>query len=199
MIVANDATIVDSQRIVLIQPSGSRIISGSTSNVFINPINDVYETDPTGSVYTGNLINQGTADFKDGATMTGSVDITGSLTVNGVSIVSGSTPTATNFNFAFGTDPTGVNFLNIPNLIGNNRSQTIKYQLVSGSNSINAGQLQVTGDGVSIAVVDIILQRNLSGAPTASFSSVYTGSDAGIKATFIGSNYIMSGSYQPLI
>jgi hypothetical protein len=82
-LMANDATITDSQRIVLIQPSGSRIVSGSQNNVVINPINDITEADPTGSVYTGNLRNQGTADFAQGATMTGSVDITGSLCING--------------------------------------------------------------------------------------------------------------------
>jgi len=83
IVMANDATITDSQRIVLIQPSGSRIVSGSQSNVIINPINDIIDTDPTGSVYTGNLINQGTADFKNGIKATGSVNITGSLCVNG--------------------------------------------------------------------------------------------------------------------
>ena len=82
-LIASDATINDSTNIVLIQPSGSRTISGSVNNVLINPINDITINDPTGSVYTGNLRNQGTADFKQGATMTGSVDITGSLCVNG--------------------------------------------------------------------------------------------------------------------
>jgi hypothetical protein len=82
-IIANNTTIDNSTNIVVIQPSGSRVISGSFNNVFVNPINDINPSDPTGSVYTGNLINQGTADFKDGASMTGSVDITGSLCVNG--------------------------------------------------------------------------------------------------------------------
>ena len=82
-IMANDTTITDSNFVTLIQPSGSRIISGSSNNVFVNPINDINPSDPTGSVYTGNLINQGTADFKNGASMTGSVNITGSLCVNG--------------------------------------------------------------------------------------------------------------------
>jgi hypothetical protein len=82
-IIADNTTITDSTNVVLIQPSGSRVISGSYNNVLVNPINDINPTDPTGSVYTGNLINQGTADFKDGASMTGSVDITGSLCVNG--------------------------------------------------------------------------------------------------------------------
>ena len=83
-IIADNTTITDSTNVVLIQPSGSRVISGSFNNVLVNPINDILPSDPTGSVYTGNLINQGTADFKDGASMTGSVDITGSLCVNGV-------------------------------------------------------------------------------------------------------------------
>jgi hypothetical protein len=82
-LMSNSASVIDSNEVVLIQPSGSRVISGSSSNVFINPISDITSSDPTGSVYTGNLINQGTADFKDGATLTGSVDITGSLCVNG--------------------------------------------------------------------------------------------------------------------
>jgi hypothetical protein len=83
VIMASNTSIVDSNGIVLIQPSGSRNISNSQNNVLINPINDITEADPTGSVYTGNLRNQGTADFAQGATMTGSVDITGSLCING--------------------------------------------------------------------------------------------------------------------
>jgi hypothetical protein len=82
-LISNDTTVNDSTNVVLIQPSGSRTISGSFNNVLINPISDINSNDPTGSVYTGNLRNQGTADFKDGATLTGSVDITGSLCVNG--------------------------------------------------------------------------------------------------------------------
>jgi hypothetical protein len=198
MVMANDAVLTDSQRVVLIQPSGSRIISGSQNNVLVNPINDVYESDPTGSVYTGNLINQGTADFKQGATMTGSVDITGSLTVNGVAISGSTTPSTTLFNFAFGTDPTNVVFTTIDN----NNTRTayqMNYQLTSGSISINAGQLQITADGTSVAVVDTILQRNISGAPTASFNAVYTGGDIDVRATFVGANYDISGSYKNLI
>jgi hypothetical protein len=80
---ASSASVVDSYGVVLIQPSGSRTISNTFNNVLINPLNDVSSADPTGSVYTGNLRNQGTADFKQGATMTGSVNITGSLCVNG--------------------------------------------------------------------------------------------------------------------
>jgi len=192
-VVANSASVGDSNYIVLIQPSGSRVISGSSDNVFINPINDINETDPTGSVYTGNLINQGTADFKQGAV------ITGSLIVNGVTISSGSVvPSTNNFSASFGTDPTSVIFLSLPNSIGNNRAYNVKYLLTSGSLSINAGQLQVTGDG-AVATVDIITQRNLTGAPTASYTADYTGSTMNVRTTFVGSSYIMSGSYQSLI
>ena len=81
-LIANDATINDSTNVVLIQPSGSRVISGSYNNVLINPINNISFADPTGSVYTGNLINQGTADFKGGAKITGSlVGIVSSLSI----------------------------------------------------------------------------------------------------------------------
>ena len=83
VIMASNTSVVDSYGVVLIQPSGSRTISNTFNNVLINPINDVSSADPTGSVYTGNLRNQGTADFKQGATMTGSVNITGSLCING--------------------------------------------------------------------------------------------------------------------
>ena len=201
-IMANDAVITDSNFVALIQPSGSRIISGSSNNVFVNPINDITETDPTGSVYTGNLINQGTADFKDGAKMTGSVDITGSLTLNGQPITpgggSGGTGSAVLFNFAFGGDPTATTFVTIPNAIGSNRTFALEYTLTSGSISINSGQTQVTGDG-SAAGVDVITQRNIGGAPTASFQAAYVATSIEVKATFIGSNYIISGSYIPLI
>jgi hypothetical protein len=193
-IIANNATINDSTNVVLIQPSGSRVISGSYNNVLINPINDISFADPTGSVYTGNLINQGTADFKNGAV------ITGSLVVNGVTISSGSTtPTLTNFNFAFGADPSATTFVSLANSTGNNRAYNIKYLLTSGSVGINAGQLQVTGDGASAGIVDIISQRNLTGAPTASFTATYSGATLDVKATFLGTSYIMSGSFQSLI
>jgi hypothetical protein len=190
---ANDATITDSNFITLIQPSGSRSVSGSSNNVVINPINDIVATDDTGSVFTGNLVNQGTAKFQGGAT------ITGSLVVNGVTISSGSNvPSTFNFSASFGTDPSSSLFLSLPNSIGNNRAYNVKYLLTSGSTSINAAQLQVTGDG-SGAIVDIITQRNIGGAPTASFTADYVGSTINVKATFVGSNYIMSGSYQSFI
>ena len=215
-LIASDATINDSTNIVLIQPSGSRVISGSINNVLINPINDITINDPTGSVYTGNLRNQGTADFAQGATMTGSIDITGQYLINGVPISSSfidtgsfvttssfnaytaSNPSPTPFNFGFGTDPTNVVFLTITSALGNNRSNIINYQLTSGSTSINSGILQVTGDG-SAAVVSKINEITLSGAPTSSFNAVYTANDIDVRATFIGANYIISGSYKQLI
>jgi len=223
-VIASDANINGSTNVVLIQPSGSRIISGSYNNVLINPINDIYESDPTGSVYTGNLRNQGTADFAQGLTATGSVDITGSLTLNGAAITPGggidtgsfvttssfnsftssinaytaSNPIPIGFNHVFAADPTNEVFTTITN----NNMRTayqMNYLLVSGSNSINAGQLQITADGTSVAVVDTILQRNITGAPTASFNAVYTGGDIDVRASFVGSNYIISGSYKNLI
>ncbi len=199
VVMASNATITDSNGVVLIQPSGSRTISNSQNNVLLNPINDVTASDPTGSVFTGNLRNQGTADFAQGATMTGSVDITGSLTVNGVAIVTGSVPTVNNFNSAFITDPISAIFLSLPNSTGNNRAYDVRYLLTSGSVSINAGQLQVMGDGTSAGFVNIINQKNLTGAPTASFVADYTGSTLNVRTSFIGSDYIMSGSYNSLI
>ena len=194
VIMASNASIVDSNGIVLIQPSGSRQVVNSQNNVLLNPINDIVATDDTGSVYTGNLVNQGTAKFQGGAT------ITGSLIVNGVTISSGSNvPLTNNFTASFVTDPTSSVFLSLPNSTGNNRAYNIKYLLTSGSTSINAGQLQVTGDGSTAAFVDIIAQRNLTGAPTASFIASYTGSTLDVRASFIGTSYIMSGSYQSLI
>jgi len=83
MVFAQTSSILESNDVYLIQPSGSRIVSGSSNNVVINPINDITPNDPTGAVYTGNLINQGTADMKNGMSATGSVSITGSLCVNG--------------------------------------------------------------------------------------------------------------------
>lgn len=200
-VMANDATITDSQRIVLIQPDGARIISGSQSNVVINPINDINETDPTGSVYTGNLINQGTADFKSGADLTGSVNITGSFCVNGVCFPfptgSGGTSSAVLFNHAFALDPTNETFVIIPNAVGDNRAFALEYTLTSGSLAINAGQLQITADGTA-AFAEPIIQRNIAGAPTASFTTAYTGPDLDVRATFVGGDYIISGSFIPL-
>jgi len=194
-LIANSASIVDSNEVVLIQPSGSRVISGSSNNVVINPINDIVPNDPTGSVYTGNLINQGTADFKNGAT------ITGSLIVNGVTIASGSSTIIPNilFNHAFAVDPASETFVTIPNVTGTNRAFQFKYILTSGSTSINAGQLQVMGDGSSTGFVNIINQKNLTGAPTASFTATYNASNLDVKASFIGTDYIMSGSYNSFI
>lgn len=202
-LIGNDFTVTDSQRIVLIQPSGSRIVSGSQNNVVINPISDIYESDPTGSVYTGNLRNQGTADFANGATMTGSVDITGSFCVNGVCFPfptgsGGGTGSAILFNHAFGTDPTSEVFLTIQNPTGSNRAFALEYNLTSGSLGINSGQLQINTDGNSAAIVDVIVQRNLTGAPTASFTATFNNTvppTLDVKATFLGSNYIISGSY----
>jgi hypothetical protein len=71
--------------------------------------------------------------------------------------------------------------------------------MTSGSNSINAGQLQVTGDGTTTAFTNIINQQNVTGAPTASFSAVYTGSSIDVRTSFIGQSYIMSGSYNSFI
>jgi len=198
---ANDAFITDSQRIVLIQPSGSRTISGSQNNVLLNPINDITESDPTGSVYTGNLYNQGTAIFKDGATITGSVDITGSLTINGTPVTpvdTGSFETKTRFNHAFAVDPTTETFATILNMTGANRGATVEYVLFSGS-ATNVGQLQITADGTSVAAVDQIVERAITGAPTASFTAVYNASDVNVRATFIGSDYIISGSIITMI
>ena len=198
---ANDAFITDSQRIVLIQPSGSRTISGSQNNVLLNPINDITESDPTGSVYTGNLYNQGTAIFKDGATITGSVDITGSLTINGTPVTpvdTGSFETKTRFNHAFAVDPTTETFATVLNMVGANRGVMLDYVLFSGS-ATNVGQLQVTADGTSVAAVDQIVERVLTGAPTASFTAAYNANDVEVRATFIGSDYIISGSIITMI
>jgi hypothetical protein len=85
---AQTSSIIESNDVYLLQPTGTRIVSGSSNNVVINPINDILPSDPTGAVYTGNLINQGTADMKNGMSATGSVDITGSLFVNGREIES---------------------------------------------------------------------------------------------------------------
>lgn len=233
---ANDANITDSTNVVLIQPSGTRNISGSQNNVLINPINDISETSPTGSVYTGNLRNQGTADFAQGLTATGSVDITGSLFLNGsaitpggggstntgsllvtasysypnltftkgdastfsVQIQSGSTNAATQFNKAFANDPTNEVFATIPQVVGRDRTFQIEYQLTSGSaTAINGGLLQITGDGTSTVSVDVINRRVFGGAPTASFTAVYSGADVNVRATFVGQNYIISGSFVP--
>ena len=204
VIMASNASIVDSNGIVLIQPSGSRSVVNSQNNVLLNPINNITSADPTGSVYTGNLRNQGTADFKQGATMTGSVDITGSLTLNGVAITggTGSVTTTVPFNFAFGTDPNNVTFVTIPNPTGSNRSFDLRYQLTSGSVGINSGQLQINTDGNSTAFVDVIVQRNLTGAPTASFTATFNNvvpPTLDVEATFIGTSYIISGSYNSFI
>ena len=90
-------------------------------------------------------------------------------------------------------------FLSLPNSTGNNRAYDVRYLLTSGSVSINAGQLQVMGDGTSAGFVSIINQKNLTGAPTASFTADYTGSTLNVRTSFIGSDYIMSGSYNSLI
>jgi hypothetical protein len=222
---ANDAFITDSQRIVLIQPSGSRTISGSQNNVLINPINDVNGSDPTGSVYTGNLVNQGTAVFLNGAEFTGSVDITGSLTLNG-SPVGGTVDTGsllvtasylspnltfekgdgttfdvniggpTTFNHLFGTDPSNEGFLNFAS---GRAAYNVRYELTSGSEAINAGQFQITYDGNNAAGIDVITERNLSGAPLVVFTVAGGGGNINVDATFTGTDYEISGSYTPLV
>jgi len=138
--------------------------------------------------------------------MTGSVNITGSFCVNGVCFPfptgSGAgTGSAVDFNFAFGADPSATTFVTIPNPTGSNRAFALEYNLTSGSLGINSGQLQINTDGNSVAFVDVIVQSNLTGAPTASFTATYNASvppTLDVKATFLGSNYIISGSYVPL-
>jgi len=147
------------------------------------------------------VINQGTAKFKAGAQFTGSVDITGSFCVNGVCFPfggGGGTGSAVLFNHAFTTDPINEVFVTIPNPTGSNRTFALEYVMTSGSVAINSGQLQINTDGNSTAFADVIVQRNLTGAPTASFTATYNAGvppTLDVKSTFSGSNYIMSGSY----
>jgi hypothetical protein len=188
----------------------------NTAIFFPTVILDTYNT---GTVYNGNLIVQNSTQ------MTGSVNITGSLTLNGSPIVgintgsfvttssfnsftssinayTASNPAPIPFNFAFGTDPNNVTFVTITNPTGSNRAFTLKYNLTSGSLGINSGQLQVNTDGNSVAYVDVIVQRNLTGAPTASFTATFNNvvpPTLDVEATFSGSNYIISGSYNSLI
>jgi len=130
------------------------------------------------------------------------VNITGSFCVNGVCFPfptgsGGGTGSAVLFNHAFAPDPTTETFVTIPNATGSNRTFALEYTLTSGSLAINAGQLQVSADG-TVAVVEAIIQRNLAGAPTSSFTATYVGTSLDVEATFIGSDYIISGSFIPL-
>ena len=83
-------------------------------------------------------------------------------------------------------------------MTGDNRGVKLDYVLFSGS-ATNVGQLQVTGDGVSITTVDKVVERNITGAPTSSFTAAYNASDVEVKATFIGSDYTISGSIITMI
>ena len=162
-------------------------------------------------VYTGNLVNQGTADFKSGITTTGSIDITGDYLINGVPIsafdtgsfvttssfnaYTASVVSPTQFNHAFAVDPINETFLTI---IGPRAAYDIKFQLTSGSEAITAGQLQVVYNGANTTGFDSLVQRTISGAPLITGSTIGFGGSIDVRATFIGSDYIISGSYLPM-
>ena len=83
-------------------------------------------------------------------------------------------------------------------MVGANRGAIIDYVLFSGS-ATTVGQLQITADGVSSTAVDKIVERVLTGAPTGSFTAAYNTTNVDVKATFIGSDYTISGSVITMI
>lgn len=181
--------------IVSLNSDAQKDLSDVSGSVLLNPIKPVSGSQYSDKAVAGNFISQGTASFED------SVIITGSLTVNGTEVVpvdTGSFESKTRFNHLFGTDPTAVTFATVSNMTGDNRGVKLDYVLFSGS-ATNVGQLQVTGDGVSITSVDKVVERNITGAPTSSFTAAYNASDVEVKATFIGSDYTISGSIITMI
>ena len=83
-------------------------------------------------------------------------------------------------------------------MVGANRGVMLDYVLFSGS-ATNVGQLQITADGVSSTAVDKVVERVLTGAPTASFTAAYNTTDVDVKATFVGSDYVISCSIITII
>ena len=107
--------------------------------------------------------------------------------------------TNTNFNYAFAGDPTDVIFVTLPTGSDNKRAFTFKYTLTSGSSAINAGQGQVLGDGSGVARIDLFNTSSAFGSVSPTFAANYNGSGIAISASFIGSDYIISGSYSSII
>lgn len=188
-------SIYNNNFVVSFNSGGQKDLTNISGGVVLNPIAPVSSSHYSDKVVAGNFIAQGASSFEAG------LDVTGSLTVNGTPVTpvdTGSFETKTRFNFLFATDPSTVTFTTINQMVGPNRGAKIDYVLYSGS-ATNTGQLQVTADGVSIAIVDKVVERNITGAPTASFTAAYNVTDVDVKATFIGADYTISGSIMTMI
>ena len=107
--------------------------------------------------------------------------------------------TNTNFNYAFSTDPSTVTFVTIPTGSNNERAFTFKYLLSSGSSAANIAQGQVVGDGSGVAQVNLFATSSAFGGVSPTITAAYNGDGIDLKATFVGSDYIISGSYSSVI
>lgn len=107
--------------------------------------------------------------------------------------------TNTNFNYAFSTDPSTVTFVTIPTGSNNERAFTFKYLLSSGSSAANIAQGQVVGDGSGVAQVNLFATSSVFGGVSPTITAAYSGDGIDLKATFVGSDYIISGSYSSVI
>ena len=180
--------------IVSFNNDGEKNLTNVSGGVILNPIKPISGSQYSDKVVAGNFISQGTASFEDSIVVTGSIILNGSPITGGGGAV---TSSATDFSHSFATDPSSELFVTIPITGPINTSYAINYIMTSGSAAINAGQLQVTGDGTAVTV-DKINERTLGGAPTSSFTAVYNTTNFDVKATFVGSDYVISGSYVPL-
>jgi hypothetical protein len=181
--------------IVSLNNDGEKNLTNVSGGVILNPIKPISGSQYSDKVVAGNFISQGTASFED------SIVVTGSIILNGTSLTpidTGSFESKTRFNHAFAVDPTTETFTTVLNMVGANRGAIIDYVLFSGS-ATTVGQLQITADGVSSTAVDKIVERVLTGAPTGSFTAAYNTTNVDVKATFIGSNYTISGSVITMI
>jgi hypothetical protein len=149
-------TYESSNTTVLYNLTESRIVTQSFNNVIINPIKDVGQgsgsfTDPTGSVYIGNLVNQGTAQFRDGANVYNYLNLNNipvALSVNGSAIHTLTQLTATPDTaeyMSFGT----VLFTNNVNIEAN----TITIQVAGTYNIQFSAQLVDTSAGTEYAYI----------------------------------------------
>lgn len=107
--------------------------------------------------------------------------------------------TNTNFNYAFSTDPSTVTFVTIPTGSNNERAFTFKYLLSSGSSAANIAQGQVIGDGSGVVQVNLFATSSAFGGVSPNITAAYNGDGIDLKATFVGSDYIISGSYSSVI
>lgn len=133
--------------------------------------------------------------------VTGSTLLTGSFSINGVSVNSNLLPSY--FSHSFASNPSNELFLQIP-ATDTSANAPVHYQfswtMISGSTynsnmTVGSSYFVGTYNGGSNVFISDIYQKRLSSAPGVTMSVSLGGNFYNISAAFTGSGYRMSGSY----